>query len=219
MRNHSESPRGGFTLVELLVVIAIIGLIIALILVAAADGVRRAEERATQSLITKLETALNEPARRPAQRQAPINLWHRYLAQINTSGANVDTYNRRAQVIAQFDYLSGRAPRRLLPERGDLRRRNGRRILPAELRRGALSADTNNLNNFVVPLGVGYDSAGQRGRHPGTGVVPGGAGTGEPDAGHRDVRGVVLGGGGLYKQLGYSPQGYDGVDNTAMGHR
>jgi len=110
MRNHSESPRGGFTLVELLVVIAIIGLIIALILVAAADGVRRAEERATQSLITKLETALNDRLDALLNARPRSTCGTANLAQINTSGANVDTYNRRAQVIAQFDYLRAELP-------------------------------------------------------------------------------------------------------------
>ena len=120
MRRAIESRRDGFTLIELLVVIAIIGLLISLILVASADGVRRAEERATQSLITKLETALNDRLDALLNSQAPINQTHRFLASINSpvsvppfkpidGGANT-SFDRRAQVIAQFDYLRAELP-------------------------------------------------------------------------------------------------------------
>ena len=122
-RSQSDARRrdpAGFTLVELLVVIAIIGLIISLILVAAADGVRRAEERATQSLIIKLETGLNDRLDALSSQQAPVNQTHRYLAAINfnaggtyipvgsTKGSGSD--ERRAQVIAQYDYIRAELP-------------------------------------------------------------------------------------------------------------
>jgi prepilin-type N-terminal cleavage/methylation domain-containing protein len=116
MRTLSEPRRVGFTLVELLVVIAIIGLLISLVLVAAADGVRRAEERATQSLITKLETALNDRLDALLNTQPPINQTHRFLASINlANGVSVgsnssNSDDRRAQVIAQFDYLRAEIP-------------------------------------------------------------------------------------------------------------
>ncbi len=100
MSHESESKRDGFTLVELLVVIAIIGLLISLILVAAADGVRRAEEHATQSLITKLETALNDRLDALLNVQTPITQTHRNLAAIS---GTTNSYDRRAQVIAQVD--------------------------------------------------------------------------------------------------------------------
>ena len=117
-----RSGAAGFTLVELLVVIAIIGLIIALVLVAAADGVRRAEERATQSLITKLEQGLADRLDALLNAQAPINQTHRYLAAITFPFNNTTNYvpvgkvsssgsdERRAQVIAQFDYIRAELP-------------------------------------------------------------------------------------------------------------
>ena len=117
MRKSSESRRAGFTLIELLVVISIIGILISLILVAAADGVRRAEERQTQTLITKLETALTDRVDALLQASAPINQTHRYLAAItyldnaNSAYAPIrNSYNRRAQVIAQFDFMKAELP-------------------------------------------------------------------------------------------------------------
>ena len=120
-RDERRRDPAGFTLVELLVVIAIIGLIISLILVAAADGVRRAEERATQSLIIKLETGLNDRLDALSSTQAPVNQTHRYLAAINyKSGSNFlpitglpgssGSIERRAQVIAQYDYIRAELP-------------------------------------------------------------------------------------------------------------
>ncbi len=119
MPRASQHRRAGFTLIELLIVIAIIGLIISLILVAAADGVRRAEERATQALIAKLDTALNDRIDALLNTQPPINQTHRYLAAITypsgstyvpvgTAYSNSD--DRRAQVIAQKDYLKAELP-------------------------------------------------------------------------------------------------------------
>lgn len=122
MRRHRAigTTKGGFTLVELLVVIAILALLVSLILVASADGVRRAEERATQSLITKLETAVNDRLDALLNTQPPTNQTHRFLAAINwpqsygTKTAYQPLMNnsddRRAQTIAQYDYIRAELP-------------------------------------------------------------------------------------------------------------
>jgi type II secretory pathway pseudopilin PulG len=108
----------GFTLLELGIVIAIIGILISLILVASQDGIRRAEERQTQALIIKLETAYSERLDALLATSAPLNQTHRYLAAItylDPSGNNhIDpipaSVDRRAQVIAQFDFLKAELP-------------------------------------------------------------------------------------------------------------
>ncbi len=118
MSKTTGSRQPGFTLIELVIVILIIGILISLILVASADGVRRAEERQTQALIIKLETALSERLDALLTTTAPINQTHRYLAAItyaDTSGNNLRdpisaSVDRRAQVIAQFDYLKAELP-------------------------------------------------------------------------------------------------------------
>ncbi len=115
MRKTTDSRKPGFTLIELGIVMAIIGILISLILVAGADGVRRAEERQTQALIIKLETALSERIDALMTAPGPINQTHRYLAAITyADGSNFDPINasvdRRAQVIAQFDYMKAEMP-------------------------------------------------------------------------------------------------------------
>ena len=149
-RTPCDDDERDFTLIELLVVIGIIGLVISLILVAAADGVRRAEERATQSLITKITTGVEDRIDALLNSQAPINQTHRYLAAINftpdgtnyipvgaTTGSGSD--ERRAQVIAQFDYLRAELPDVFYLNNNTS---DGDRLsqhLPAQLRRRALS--------------------------------------------------------------------------------
>ena len=163
MRIVSESRRAGFTLIELLVVIAIIGILISLVLVAAADGVRRAEERATQALITKLETALNDRLDALLNTQAPINQTHRYLAAINTpngssyipagTGSIVNSTDRRAQVIAQIDYLRAELPdvffvNSLTKDGGTISS-----SYPLNFAAAPYPAGTTAAVNFVLPLG------------------------------------------------------------------
>jgi prepilin-type N-terminal cleavage/methylation domain-containing protein len=167
--NHDSQPRRtGFTLIELLVVITIIGILIALILVAANDGVRRAEERATQGLITKLETALNDRLDALLNAQAPINQTHRLLAAINiqvngvgpyvpvgttlvggvlTSGSNDNSGDRRAQVIAQADYIKAELP--------DVFFVNSAYIsaYPLNFAAPPYPSGATAIQNFVLPLG------------------------------------------------------------------
>jgi prepilin-type N-terminal cleavage/methylation domain-containing protein len=118
MRDKRDLRKPGFTLIELGVVMAIIGILISLILVAGADGIRRAEERQTQALVIKLETALIDRVDALMDTSGPINQTHRYLAAITyadpTNNANHDpitaSIDRRAQVIAQFDYMKAELP-------------------------------------------------------------------------------------------------------------
>jgi prepilin-type N-terminal cleavage/methylation domain-containing protein len=228
MRNRIETKRFGFTLIELLVVIAIIGLLISLILVAAADGVRRAEERATQALITKLETALNDRIDALLNTTAPINQTHRFLASINSnqggfvqpvgsSTSNPD--DRRAQVIAQFDYIRAELPdvffvNALTSEGGSA----AASAYPLNFAGAPYPAGLNTLasssvpdgGSWVLPLGNNY---------PGLPLVPGpSTAITQPKLPTTGMMGASFSAaGGIYKNLGYAPQGYDGVDNDNNG--
>jgi prepilin-type N-terminal cleavage/methylation domain-containing protein len=216
MRNSSQSPRGGFTLVELLVVIGIIGLIIALILVAAADGVRRAEERATQALIVKLEAALNDRLDALLNTQAPINQTHRYLAAIGAIvGSNsANSYDRRAATIAQFDYLRAELPDVFfLNSQTTDNGSPAAQSYPLNFAAAPYPPGTNAATNFVLPLGNTY-----------VGLPLDVQGNPVPNAFSNYTPPPISGmfgasfsaAGGLYKQLGYAPQGYDGVDNDGQ---
>ena len=219
MRKVSESRQVGFTLVELLVVIAVIGILISLILVAAADGVRRAEERATQSLITKLEAALNDRLDALLNAQAPITQTHRNLAAIS---GTTNSYDRRAQVIAQFDYIRAELPDVFFLNSAASDGPSPTNLISYPLNFAAVPypLGNNNLYNFVLPLGIGYDSTGV---NPGGIVEPVTAGSAAPSiANQTPVTGMFgasfSAAGGLYKNLGYAPQGYDGVDNNGNGY-
>jgi prepilin-type N-terminal cleavage/methylation domain-containing protein len=115
MRKTTDSPKRGFTLVELLIVIVIIGILVSLIMVASQDGIKRANEQQTRALITKIETALIDRNDALLATNAPVNQTHRYLAAITfPDGSNYDpiagSIERRAQVIAQFDFMKAELP-------------------------------------------------------------------------------------------------------------
>ncbi len=224
MRNAIEPRRGGFSLVELLVVIAIIGLIIALILVAAADGVRRAEERATQALITKLDTALNDRFDALLNTQAPINQTHRYLAAISytldgstyipagvTAGTNSD--DRRAQTIAQYDFLRAELPDVFF--RNDQTSDGGAvaASYPLNFAGAPYPPGATGTSAFVLPLG--NNSLGLP--LDGGGLVPNGKSRYVPPAQTGIFGASFSAAAGIYKQLGYAKAGYDGVDNNGDG--
>ena len=240
MTRDRRSRRSGFTLVELLVVIAIIALLMSLILVAAADGVRRAEERATQALITKLETGLNDRLDALLNAQAPVNQTHRYLAAINySSSVHSGNYipvgtmsssgsdERRAQVIAQFDYIRAEMPDVFFV---NAQTSDGGGIAsyypincasspyPAT---GSSTANTTYLEH-IVPLGnltpgLPYyiDPNNPNNLNLSTNPpqnAPLGSVAYPPNSGVFGASFSALG--GITKNLGYAPQGYDGIDNN-----
>ena len=218
MSHPSEPRRAGFTLVELLVVIAIIGILISLILVAAADGVRRAEERQTQTLITKLETAYNDRLDALLNTQAPINQTHRYLAAINIhsgssyvpagSGSVINSTDRRAQVIAQMDYLRAELPDVFFVNAQTSDGGTASSHYPINFAGSPYPSGTNAIGNFVLPLGNNIN-----------GLIDNNGTIGLP-AVSTPVTGMFgasfSAAGGIYKNLGYGPKGYNGVDDDGI---
>jgi prepilin-type N-terminal cleavage/methylation domain-containing protein len=230
MRDHRRTstrplPAGrGFTLTELLVVIAIIGILVTFILVAAQDGIRRAEEKSTQSLIAKLEAGLSERMEAILLKRADISFGHHMMAAVFNSNLPVNgdptvavlvqmfgaspncllSY-QRAQAIAQIDLVRAELPDVFF----DQRTINPNFGAHYPLNFGGLDFP-GGTNNFLIPLGA-Y-SSGPPGL-PTTGAAPG-----DPNQAIGIFGATWQAAGGIYKNLGYLPQGYDGADNNGDGY-
>ncbi|WP_435017125.1 prepilin-type N-terminal cleavage/methylation domain-containing protein [Tundrisphaera sp. TA3] len=220
MSTNGGPRRAGFTLVELLVVIAIIGIIISFILVAARDGVRRAEEKATQSLITKLDFAVADRIDALFNTQAPINQTHRFLAAINAPASTnyvplPGSVEARAQVIAQNDFLRYEFPEVFFR---NSETSNGSTLAgqyPLNFGASPYPLTSNAIDSYVLPLGNTVLGLPYTQLDVANGIF---VGTGEylPRTGIFGASFAAAG--GLYKNLGYQKQGYDGVDNGGNGY-
>jgi prepilin-type N-terminal cleavage/methylation domain-containing protein len=237
---QSEIARG-FTLIELLAVMVIITIILGLILNAAMDTVRRSEERATQSLITKLEAGLSDRLDALLQTRPDSNFPHGYIAAVFTPSSatsasgvippllvldpntgmpvinpqtnrpipNVGvTETQRAQVIAWYDYIKAELPDVFFVQNttGPYPLNFTGRAYPGN------PTDPNRLGNYILPLGTSV-----------AGPFPGGYGDGNTSnpalgfAGSGIYGASYAAAAGIYKNLGYLPTGYDGVDNNNNG--
>jgi prepilin-type N-terminal cleavage/methylation domain-containing protein len=196
--------RRGFTLIELLTVIVIIGILLAFILTAAMDSARRADERATQSLITKLEAGLNDRLEALLQTRPDYNNAHFALGAIYNNGNTIPGF-LRSQVIALTDYVKNELPDVFFVQNDSHYPLNfGANPYPGNILNGTTGyAALDPYAGNVLP--TGNDILGNPQGYPfsyqGTGIF----GASYPAAA------------GIYKNLGYSPQGYDGIDNDGNG--
>jgi hypothetical protein len=194
---------------------AIIGIIIAFLLVAANDARRRAEEDATLALITKLEGAINDRLDALLQTRPDPNPAHFYMAGIWPNGSveplgypqyQFGSATVRAQVFAWYDYIKSE-----LPDVFFVQNTTGPYPLnfafPANGYPGT-TIDQQGLGNFMLP--IGNSTAGPLPAGYGAGNLSNTVGTGIYGASYFAAAAV-------YKNLGYLPTGYDGIDNDGNG--
>ncbi|HEY2155056.1 MAG TPA: type II secretion system protein, partial [Isosphaeraceae bacterium] len=235
MRDASTTirPPRGFTLIELLVVITIIGILVAFILVAAQDGIRRAQEKATQSLIAKLESGVAERLEAILLRRADITVGHYAVGAVSNTtvpfppivagdpnfilvnALNTLSYlstNRtiispsRAQIIAQYDLVRAELPDVFFVQGAPY----GMGAAPYQGQYPMNFAGSDYppaSGNFLVPIGAAS-----------TGTAPGQPAnftltSTDPNKAVGIFGASFQAAGGIYKNLGYLPQGYDGTDN------
>jgi prepilin-type N-terminal cleavage/methylation domain-containing protein len=201
-RTRPEQPARGFTLTELLVVILIIGILITFILIAARDSVQTAQKKATLSLITKLETGLNERIEAILAQRGEVTPAHEDIAAMYlSSGVGIGS-PQRSQVIAQFDQVRAEVPDVFVINPAPLNAR-----YPFNFAGIPYPLAGNTYDYFVLPLGKGLTFV------PGTGYVP----TTPRTPGTGIFGASYTAAAGIYKNLGYLPEGYDGVDNDNDG--
>jgi prepilin-type N-terminal cleavage/methylation domain-containing protein len=210
MRRDSRKRPNAFTLIELLVVMAIIGILMAFILIAAQDGVHRAQEKATLALISKLDIAVSERIDALSYRRADIYPGHVLMATISLNATtNIQSVDMRAQVVAQVDLVRAQLPDVFFVQ-----------VLPANLVATSYPLNFAGLSNPTVlpnsapppaftvggldngvPIGTFITTTSNAPQFPALGAF--GA--------------TYQAAAGIYKNLGYLPPGYDGVDNNFNG--
>jgi prepilin-type N-terminal cleavage/methylation domain-containing protein len=214
--------RGGFTLIELLVVMVIISIILGFILNAAMESVKRAQERATQSLITKLESGLSDRLDALLQTRPDPNSAHLLMAGVYNTAYNVPMAGfLRAQAIAWYDYIKREMPDTFYVQTAAPTAAKG--VYPLNFAgnqyplSGGTTTDPAGLGLYILPLGnsvaAPYGDASGVG-----GTLASNTGLMEYNPTGAGIYGASYpAAAGIYKNLGYLPTGYDGVDNNGDG--
>lgn len=178
-----------------MVVMVIIGILMTFILRAYSGSVRLAEEKATLALIAKLDQALTDRVDAMTTSRADPTPAHLALAAIVSSKSPAPLQSvQRAQAIAQFDYLRSQLPDVFAVQLGNVN-------YPLNFAAGPYLG----TGDFAAQLPLGHAAA----------VAAGGSGAAGPGTGIYGAAYEIAG--GVYKQLGYGPRGYDGNDNDFDG--
>jgi prepilin-type N-terminal cleavage/methylation domain-containing protein len=201
----------GFTLVELIVVMVIISIILVFMLNASMNSLRSAQEKATQGLIAKLDSALSDRVDAILQtRVTSPTLVQSDIAQIYdgiTSLGNASN-SERAFVLAQIELFLREMPDVFyIQDPTTFNYPLNFAANPYPINYGApypLATAVDTDARYVLPLGMGwpYNAAAKANYFN--------AGLGIYGASYQVAA-------GLYKNLGYWPTGFDGVDNNSNG--
>ena len=207
----------GFTLVELIVVMAIIGIILVFLLIAANDALSLCRARCDPALITKLEGGVNDRLDALLQTRPDPNLAHLYMAGIYPAGYTtpMSQASTRAQVFAWYDYIKSELPDVFFVQNPDISD-NSKNPYPLNFAANqfpgtSIGTDPYGLGNWMLPLGNSVAN------NP----PPGGTDYGADNTSNLLGTGIFgasyYAAAGIYKNLGYLPAGYDGIDNNNNG--
>ncbi|MDG3003325.1 type II secretion system protein [Paludisphaera mucosa] len=202
--------RGAFTLIELMVVMVIIGILLVFILNASWSAVRSAREKATQSLISKLDVALTDRLDAILQSRPPDPTQVQGLiarCYDTLTPATDPRMSERAYVLAQIEFFAREVPDVFyLQDVATYGYPLNFAANPYPISSGNPNGGTDTPPTdaeFVLPLGDGWPlgASGSNYFNPGEGIY---------GASYHMAA-------GLYKNLGYQPTGYDGIDNDGDG--
>jgi hypothetical protein len=193
----------------------IIGIIITVLLVVGNDARRRAEEDATLALITKLDTALNDRLDALLQTRPDPTPGHQALAAIYSATATLQS-PARAQVIAWCDFIKRELPDVFFvqdfnpgsPSSPGYPLNFAANLFPKQIDpnlAAVVTAVGGNWPEWILPLDAGYV------------LTPPPPGTPTFSPGEGIYGASYFAAAGVYKNLGYLPAGYDGVDNDGNG--
>jgi len=202
---------GGFTLIELIVVMVIIGILISLVLIASANAVQTAREKATQGLIAKLDAALVDRIDAILQSQTGEPTGVQQLV-ARTYGAIAQPLNAptpdRAYALAQIELFLREVPDVFYVQAESTGYPLNFAANPYPIANGspnAVASAAPTAAKYVLPLGTGWP----------VNPITGSTNYFNPGQGIYGASYNVAA--GLYKNLGYLPAGYDGVDNNGDG--
>lgn len=226
--DDGEKPRpasvtrrpSGFTLVELVVVMVIIGIILVFLLAASRSALRSAQEKATQGLIGKLDSAVSDRVDAILQsRVSEPSAANGIVAAIydGVTPPSLGQTLERAYVLAQIELFQREMPD-VFFDQTQMSGYTGNYPInfaanPYPIADGSPNAvltpypSTYPDAPFVLPLGSGWPVS-QLSSPPTSNYFN--PGQGIYGASYHVAAGV-------YKNLGYYPTGYDGVDNNKNG--
>ena len=228
LKGVAPPRRLAFTLIELLAVMVIVSILLSFILIAALDAQRRAEERATQTLIAKLDAGISDRLDALMQTLPSANYAHGYLGAIyigsntippiQTPSGQLNSQLRtslRAQTIAAYDYIKGEMPDVFSVDPNFTLGGSYSGPYPfnfAGMGFPGTPIDPNGLGNYKLPMGHMVANSPPQSFGDGGVTFPnlGLTGSGIYGASYNAAAGI-------YRNLGYGPMGYDGVDNSPPG--